>query len=154
MTRDQSKFINPHKEKKGNVTIRNDVPAKVIRKCIFSLGNEKTKVEIVSLVQCLNNNLLNINEICDQGQNLTFNSKNYEIRKKISSKLVATIIRTPINVYIFYKMDKEKCFMGYVSIGINTWTISSPWLVHFNLRGFPYDLIWLWRWLALRHTQL
>ena len=106
MAGDHSKFISLNKEKKGNVTFGNDIPAKINGKGIINLRNERTNVEDVSLVEGLTYNLLSVNEICDQGHILTFNSKNSEIRKKRSGKLVAVTIRTPNNVYILNKMDK------------------------------------------------
>lgn len=57
--------------------------------------------------------------MCDQGQTLTFSSKNCEIKKKTSGKLVATTIRTPNNVYILNKMDKENCCMGQIDAQAN-----------------------------------
>lgn len=47
---DQRKFISLKKEKGGNVTFGNDVLSKIMGKGIVSLGNERTKVENVSLV--------------------------------------------------------------------------------------------------------
>ena len=71
-----------------------------------------SKAKNVSFFEGLKHNLLSVNEICNQGHTPTFNSKNCEIIKKISGKLVAITIRTLDNVYILNKMDKEKCRMG------------------------------------------
>ena len=66
----------------GDVTFGNDVLAKIIGKGAINLGNKRTKVENVSLVEGLKHNHLSASQICDQGHTLKFNSKNCEIRKK------------------------------------------------------------------------
>lgn len=65
MIGDQSKFTSLNKEKRGNVTFGNDVPSKVIRKCIVSLRNERTKAKNVSFVEGLKHNLLSVSHISD-----------------------------------------------------------------------------------------
>ena len=62
----------------------------MIGKGRISLKNERTKAKNVSLVEGLKHNLLIVSQVCDQGHILTFNSRNYDIRKKNSGKWVAT----------------------------------------------------------------
>ena len=74
MTGDQNKFVSLKKEKGGNVMFGDNSFAKIIGTCIVSLGNEKTKVENVLLVEDLKHNIDIVNQMCDQGHNLAFNS--------------------------------------------------------------------------------
>jgi hypothetical protein len=62
--------------------------------------------ENVLLVKDMKHNPLRIIQICDQGNTLQFNSKKCEIRKEGSGKLVATIIRTPKNIYVLNEIGK------------------------------------------------
>ena len=50
--------------------------------------------------------------MCDQGHILIFNSKECEIRKEGSNKLVATTTRTPNNIYNLNEIQKESCCLG------------------------------------------
>ena len=50
--------------------------------------------------------------MCDQGHILIFSSKECEIRKEGSVKLVATATRTPNNIYILNEIRKESCCLG------------------------------------------
>ena len=50
--------------------------------------------------------------MCDQGHELTFNSKGCKIRKQGSKKLVATATRTPNNIYVLDEIESEKCHLG------------------------------------------
>lgn len=50
--------------------------------------------------------------MCDQGHTLTFNSKECEIRKEKSRRIVATVTRTPNNIYILNEIGKESCCLG------------------------------------------
>jgi hypothetical protein len=52
--------------------------------------------------------------MCDQGYNLTFDSKGSWIKKACSRRLVANANRTPSNVYILNEAKGEKCCMGQV----------------------------------------
>ena len=87
---------------------------KIVGKYIVIIGNKKTKVKKIQLVEDLKNNLLIINQMCDQEHSLTFNSQECELRKEISERLVATTTRNPNNVYILNEIRKEKCCMGHI----------------------------------------
>ena len=50
--------------------------------------------------------------MCDQGHILIFFSKDCEIRKEGSNRLVATATRTPNNIYILNEIGKEICCLG------------------------------------------
>ena len=50
--------------------------------------------------------------MCDQGHKLIFNSKECEIRKEGSDRLVATTTRTTNNIYILNETRKESCCLG------------------------------------------
>jgi hypothetical protein len=68
--------------------------------------------------------------MCDQGNNIIFNSQECEIRKENSSKLVAKAIRTPNNVYVLDEINGEKCFMGQ---------IDESWLCHKRMGHMNFD---------------
>jgi hypothetical protein len=108
MTGTLNKILILKKEKKGKVTFGDDVSAKILGKGTVSLGNDRTKVENVLLVENFKPNLLSVSQTCDEGQILIFYSKNCEIRKEDSGKLVATAIRTPSDVYILNIEKEEK----------------------------------------------
>ena len=50
--------------------------------------------------------------MCDQGHILIFSSKDFEIRKEGSNRLVAIAARTPNKIYILNDIGKESCFLG------------------------------------------
>jgi hypothetical protein len=93
MTRDRSKFITL-KKNEDNVTFGDNGSSKIVGKGTLSLDNGKDKVEKVQCVENLKNNLLSVSQMCDQGHNLIFNSRECEIRQSNSSMLVAKAIRT------------------------------------------------------------
>ena len=84
MIGDKNKFLNIKKGKGGNVTFGDDTFAKIVGKGIVSPGNEKTKENNVLLVENMKHNLLNVSQICDQGNTLMFDSQKCEVRKKNS----------------------------------------------------------------------
>ena len=57
----------------------------------------------------MRHNLLSVSQMCDQGHVLTFTSKDCKIIREDSGELVATISRTPNNIYILDEIKKEKC---------------------------------------------
>jgi hypothetical protein len=109
MTRDQEKFLSLKRKGKGSVTFGDNVFAKILRKCIVSLGNNKDKEKNILLVENLKHNLLGVSKTCDQVHILIFYSKKCEIRKEDSGKLVVVAPRTPSNVYILNIEEEEKC---------------------------------------------
>jgi hypothetical protein len=69
--------------------------------------------------------------MCDQGHNLTFNSRECDIRKANSGKLVSKAILTPNNVYILNEINGEKCFMEQ---------IDESWLWHKRMDHINFDI--------------
>jgi hypothetical protein len=45
--------------------------------------------------------------MCDEGHTLIFNSKECEIRKEGSGRIVATVTGTPNNIYILNEIEEE-----------------------------------------------
>ena len=99
MIGDPNKFISLKRNKKGKVTFGDNLSSKIIGKGTVAL-RDKMKAENVFLVKNLKPNLLSVSQTCDQGHICIFDSKNYEIRRKDSGKLVGTVVRTPSNLYI------------------------------------------------------
>jgi hypothetical protein len=56
--------------------------------------------------------LLSVDQMCDQGHKVTFDSQKCEIRKEGSRKLVTTTTRTSSNIYVLGEIGNEKCFLG------------------------------------------
>ena len=83
-----------------------------MEKGTLSLDNGSAKVENVLCVEDLKNNILSVVYMCDQRNTLTFNSQECKIIRENASKLVAREIKAPNNVYIFYEISGENCFMG------------------------------------------
>jgi hypothetical protein len=74
MTGHQKKFLKLMKKEKGKVTFGDNVSAKILGKDTVSIGNNKTKVENVLLVENVKPNILSVSQTCDQGHILTFDS--------------------------------------------------------------------------------
>jgi hypothetical protein len=81
MTGYQVKFLKLNKKGIGKVTFGDNMSTKILGKCTFSLGNNKTKAKDVLLVENLKPNILSVSQTCDQGHILTFDSQKCEIRK-------------------------------------------------------------------------
>ena len=99
-------------EKEGTVTFGNDNSSKIIRKGTISLGSKGASTNNVLLIENMKHNLLSVRQMCDQGHILIFISKECEIRKEGSNKLVGTTKRTPNNTYILNDIGKESCCLG------------------------------------------
>ena len=69
-------------------------------------------------------NLLTVSYICDLGHTFTFSSKECEIRRKRSGRLVNIVVKTPNNIYVLKKIIKEMCCMG---------NIYESWLWHIRM---------------------
>ena len=80
--------------KVGTVTFGNDNSSKVLGKGTVTLGSKNATTKDVLLIENMRHNLLSVSQMCDQGHVLTFTSKDYEIRREDSGKLVATASRT------------------------------------------------------------
>jgi len=111
MTRDKNTFHTLKEVNEGSVTFGDNSIAMTTRKGTLSLDNGKTKTKNVLYVEGLEHNLLNVSQMCDQGDTLTFDSQGYEIRKKGSRRLVENSYKTSNNVYILNEIKGEKCYM-------------------------------------------
>jgi hypothetical protein len=70
--------------------------------------------------------------MCYQGHTLQFDSDKCEIRKEGSCKLLAIVIRTPNNIYVFNEIGKEIFFLGKENEG---------WLWHKRMGHMNFDNI-------------
>jgi hypothetical protein len=80
MIGDKSKFLILSDSKSRNVTFGNDAPGKRKGKGIVSLNNGKRKAQDVLFVEDLKPNLLSVSQVCDQGCEVVFPSKDYRIK--------------------------------------------------------------------------
>ena len=111
MTSNKSGFVNIEKDK-GSVSFENNNSKKVLGKGIVKLGSKNSLAKNVLLIENMKHNLLSVSQMCDQGHEITFNSKGCNIRKKVLGKLVATTTRTPNNIYMLDEIESEKCHLG------------------------------------------
>lgn len=100
MTSDQKNFISISKEKVGNVTFEDNGSTKIISKGTVSLVNGKGKSQNVIYVEGLKHNHLSVGKICNQGHDLIFRSKYYEIRRSCSRKFLGRGVKITDNLYI------------------------------------------------------
>ena len=110
MTGDQKNFISL-KKKNGNVSFVSG-STKITRKGMATLVNGLGKAQNTLLVEGLKHNLLSVSQICDQGHNVVFSTKNYEIRYSSSGELVAKGVRTLDNFYILCKIQGDKFYLS------------------------------------------
>ena len=122
MTGDKGKFVSLNK-KEGNVSFGSGF-AKIVGKGTVTLINGKGKAQNALLVNGLKHNLLSVSQICDQGHNGVFSTKDCEIRNSVSGKLVAKGVRTPDNIYVLNKIQENKCYLSH---------IDESWLWHKRL---------------------
>jgi hypothetical protein len=76
------------------------------------LGNKKNKTEKVLLVENINPNILSVNQTCDQGNILIFDSQKCQIREEGSRKLVVIAPRSSSDVYILDIKEEEEFHMS------------------------------------------
>jgi hypothetical protein len=100
------------KKNEGSVTFGDNETSKIVGKLTLSLDNGSAKVENVLCVEDLKHNLLSVSQMCDQGNTLTLDSQECNIRRENSRKLVVRAIKPPNNVYIVDNISEEKFFMG------------------------------------------
>ena len=60
-------------EKEGIVTFGNDNSSKILGKGTVSIGRKDASEKNVLLIQNMKNNLLSVDQMCDQGHILIFN---------------------------------------------------------------------------------
>jgi hypothetical protein len=112
MIGDEDKFLTLIKEIYGSVSFGNDNPARIIGKGTVRIGNKNTKEENVLLVEDMKHNLLSVSLMCDQGHKIMFDSQKCKIRKEVSSKLIATAVRTSSNIYVLSEIGNENYCLG------------------------------------------
>jgi hypothetical protein len=106
MTQNKNTF-QTLQEKEGTITFGNDNSSKILRKGTDSLGRMDASTKNVVLIENMKRNILRIIQMCDQEHILIFNSKDCEINTKGTNILLATIARTPNNIYILNDIGKE-----------------------------------------------
>jgi hypothetical protein len=67
-------FITLRKEKSESVSFGNDNSSKIIGEGRVRIRNKNEKAQNVLLVEDMKHNLLSVNQMCDQGHKLTFDS--------------------------------------------------------------------------------
>ena len=82
------------------VTFKNNASRKVVGRVTIDLGREKLKAKNVLLVEYMKHDLLSVSQMCDQGHVLIFDAHKCEVRRDNFGKLVATMYRTPKDIYI------------------------------------------------------
>ena len=98
--------------KEGTITFGNNNSSNILGKGTIILGNKDASAKNVLLIENMKHNLLSVSQMCDQGHILIFSSKDCEIRKEGSNRLVAIAARTPSNIYILNDIGKENCNLG------------------------------------------
>ena len=78
MTRNKNTFQTLQK-KDGTVTFGNENSSKILGKGIVSLGNKDAATKNVLLIENMKHNLLSVSQMCDEGNILTFTSKDCRI---------------------------------------------------------------------------
>ena len=96
-------------EKEGTMMFGNDNPSRILGKGKVSLGSKDASSKNVLLIKNMNHNILSVIQMCDQGHILIFISKDCEIRKEGTKKLVEMTVRNPNNIYILNDIGKERC---------------------------------------------
>ena len=84
-------------EKEKSVSFGNDTPA-IIKGEGSVFLKEKVKVGIVMYVDGLKHNLLSVSQICDQGNEVVFQSNGCVVRELDTREIVIKGIRTPNNL--------------------------------------------------------
>ena len=111
MTGDRNKLLAYNVlEREKNITFGNDTLAVIKGKCSVFL-KEKVKANNVMYVDGLKHNLLSVSQMCDQGNEVFFSSKECVVRELDMGKIVIKGTRTPRNMYIL-KGGQEQCYLG------------------------------------------
>lgn len=128
MTGDKGKFVSLNK-KEGNVSFGSG-SAKIAGKGTVTLINGKGKDQNALLVKGLKHNLLSVSQICNQGHNVVFSTKDCEIRNSSSGERVEKGVRTLDNIYILNKIQEDKCYLSQTD---------ETWLWHKGLGHTSFD---------------
>jgi len=84
MSRGKRNFFSSRKTKYGHVILRDNIPTKMLGEGDASLGDEKTNVTDVLLVDMLKYNILSMIQMVDGGDEVIFNPRWCYIRKERS----------------------------------------------------------------------
>jgi hypothetical protein len=74
MSGDEDIFITLKKERDGSMSFGNDDLTRIIGKGKVKIGSKNTKENHVLLVEDMKHNILSVNQMCDQGHKLMFDS--------------------------------------------------------------------------------
>ena len=109
MTRDESKFVFLTRRKEGYVTFGDNVKGRIIGH--GSIGNNPSSIiENVLLVDGSKHNLLSINQLCDKGFKVIFESSHCIIKDSQNNKIIFVVHRNE-NVYtIDISKYEDRCF--------------------------------------------
>jgi len=100
MPGDKDKLISYNAlEKEKNVSFANNTPA-VIKGKYFVYLKEKVKAGNVMYVDGLKQNLLSVSQMCDQGNEVVFRSKECVVCEIDIGKTIIKCTRNPSNLYI------------------------------------------------------
>ena len=106
MTGDRRKFLSLKEKKDGAISLGNDGSSNVIGSGTITLGSKDFIAKNVLLVENMNQNLLSVGKMCDQGHTMLFNSTKCEIRKGRYGKIVATTSRARNDIYVLDEATK------------------------------------------------
>ena len=106
MTGDRRKFVSLKEKKDGTIFFGNDGSSNVIGSGTVTLGSKDVIAKNVLLVENMNQNLLSVGQMCDQGHTMLFNSTKCEIMKCRYGKIVATTSRAPNDIYVLDEATK------------------------------------------------
>jgi len=73
-----------------------------------NLGEKRTNVEDVWVIEGLKHNILSVSQMVDGGKEVVFNSKGFFIMKEGSKRVIARGDKTPDNVYVLKGKLKSK----------------------------------------------
>ena len=129
MTGDKNKLLTYNSlEKENKVTFGNDTPAVIKGKGSVFL-KEKVKDNDFMYVDGLRHNLLSVSQMCDQGTEVVFSSKECVVRDLDIRKTIIKGKRTPSNLYVL-KNCKEQCYLS---------KSSENWLWHRRLGHLSFS---------------
>ncbi len=90
MTGDRKNVLFLKEKKDGTVSFRNDGSSNVLGSGMVCLKSKDALAKNVLSLENMNQNLLSVGQMCDQGHTMLFNSTKCEIRKGRYGKIVAT----------------------------------------------------------------
>jgi len=131
MTGDKKKLQSYSALEKGKkVSFGNDTPAFIKGKGSVLL-KEKVKARNVMYVDGLKHNLLSVSQMCDQGNEVIFQSNGCIVCELDTGETMIKGIRTPNNLYIL-KGGKQQCYLS---------KNDEHWLWHKRLQHLSFSQI-------------